>query len=728
MYSVSNDFQTEIIASPRTVYGKVQIDYTDPFLDQSIVTTSNDEANVSYIDQTSNGILKVYAKFAALDGSWILGNGYALTPSYDDARYEVGWISGQLSGVDGAFSVPYPKLTCTFSSRPVSKLLVAGDDKRLDFPVDFTVKLYGAGDVLKHTETVTANDLVLWEENITPVTEVVKAVLEITKVSAVNRSARIIEFFTSVQEIYEGEDIIEINLLEEREISNGGLPVGNISSNELDIKLSNVNRFFDADNTISPLYQVVKPNRRIKAWLGVMVDAVIEYVPLGIFWSGDWEVPEDGLYARTIARDRLELLSKSIYRTSTVSIDSTLLDLAVEVLTDAGLTNTEYSIDTELDSYVVPYGYFDSISHRECLRLITEACNGQCYCDRDGIIKIEGPSYLSGITTSDLIILKENYFKKNTPSITTSIANYIEVETQPLVKGTEIEIYRSIETVAVGAGLSVTVNIKYNNVPSIDVSSTLEGATNTSITAETYYAYGADITLTNSGGTTEDITIVTSGKPLTTSDKNKIVATDATSVAEYGTVKYTLPVNAFMQNNTIAQNIADTILAAYKDALRDLTLEWRGNPALLLGNRITLSLDDPIYFNDYTIVGAHNGYEQEGGGFLYTISVAAWNCNTSGYPPAGTEPPPMYNSYVTIYNAGTPISGLIDLKIAYVWIESLYFSIEALLDGNAMDSVVDGVSTFRISNIPFNSTDYYVVRQELNYDGTLKSTLNGRRA
>ncbi len=41
-----------------------------------------------------------------------------------------------------------------------------------------------------------------------------------------------------------------------------------------------------------------------------------EYVPLGTFWSGDWSAPEDGVYAQTTGRDRLELLRKSTYSTS----------------------------------------------------------------------------------------------------------------------------------------------------------------------------------------------------------------------------------------------------------------------------------------------------------------------------------------------------------------------------------------------------------------------------
>ena len=70
-----------------------------------------------------------------------------------------------------------------------------------------------------------------------------KDALEIikTKWSEGNRQAKILEFFTGIKETYETDDILLINLLEEREVSQGSLPVGNISSNEIDIRLVNEN-------------------------------------------------------------------------------------------------------------------------------------------------------------------------------------------------------------------------------------------------------------------------------------------------------------------------------------------------------------------------------------------------------------------------------------------------------------------------------------------------------
>ena len=130
---------------------------------------------------------------------------------------------------------------------------------------------------------------------------------------------KVIEFFSSVQVTYEGKDLFLIHLLEEREVEGATLPVGNISANEVDIQLNNVDRVFDPGNTQSSLSGLVKVNRKIRPYLGVELDdGTVEWLPMGVFWSGDWRAPEDDIIAETSGRDRLELLRKSTYSKSQV--------------------------------------------------------------------------------------------------------------------------------------------------------------------------------------------------------------------------------------------------------------------------------------------------------------------------------------------------------------------------------------------------------------------------
>ncbi|WDU82262.1 hypothetical protein [Caloramator sp. Dgby_cultured_2] len=597
MYSVSQNFLEKIKAVERRVFAKVQIDYTDPFIDQSINVSANENANISYPQQAVDAVTEPIGKIASLDGSWVLGEDWVLAPGENESRTkQMGWWGSKISDSSGYFTQPYPTLTVTFFSRPINQLKVVGDNKRGEYPKDFVIKLYDSIDSVIYTETVTNNNQITWQKNLaTPITQVVKMTLEISRWSHGGRQVKILEFFTSIQETYEGDDILLINLLEEKEVSQGSLPVGNISSNEIDIRLNNENRKFDAGNVYSPLFQLLKSNRRIKAWLGVEHDdGSKEWVPLGVFWSGDWNVPESETYAQTTGRDRLELLRKSTYSTSQVQQNKSLYELAEQILQDAGLKKDEYWLDENLRNYVVPYAYFEPQSHREALRKIAEACLGQVYCDRNGIIRVETNEYVADkinqyilpfiIVNDGVLITPDDYYKKNRPVKWGQIANYVEVETQPLRPDTVQEVYRSNEPILIGPGETKSFTIFFNQTPCINVNVALEGTINCQTTSLSIYAWGLDITIKNNGGANENVVIVVNAQPLKVMNKEKAIAKDDTSIMDNSLIRFSFPANPLIQTLDMAQTIANKLLESYKDPRRDIEIEWRGNPALLLGD------------------------------------------------------------------------------------------------------------------------------------------------
>ena len=271
MYPVTEDFIQRMKADRRQVVARVEIDYTDPFMDQSLTIEANEQANVSYPQQTADSVDQTTHKYACLDGTWDLTSGeYHLAPSPGmSSQYQMGWWGAQFAGAGGLFVTPYPALTVTHLPRPIRQLKVVGDTAREEYPVDFTIKLYGPDDTLLKTETVTGNDQVIWQKALEPqVLDVAKQELIITRWSLPGTCAKIIEFFTSIREVYETGDLMSVRLLEEREASQGSLPVGNISANEVTLTLNNESKKFDIGNENSPLKNLLKPNRRIHVSVG----------------------------------------------------------------------------------------------------------------------------------------------------------------------------------------------------------------------------------------------------------------------------------------------------------------------------------------------------------------------------------------------------------------------------------------------------------------------------
>ena len=74
MYPVTQDFIDKMKADRRRVLARVEVDYTDPFLDQSLTIEASEKANHSY-PQTADSVDATTHKYACLDGTWDLTTG-----------------------------------------------------------------------------------------------------------------------------------------------------------------------------------------------------------------------------------------------------------------------------------------------------------------------------------------------------------------------------------------------------------------------------------------------------------------------------------------------------------------------------------------------------------------------------------------------------------------------------------------------------------------------------
>lgn len=615
MYAVSHQFHEQMRAHRRRVLARVTIDYSDPEGDQSIQVQVSEDAG-AWPAQVTDGIATVPHPWASLDGSWQLSAPvpYHLMPDteQDALLYHVGWWGTQLAGTSGAFAPPYPTVTVTHVPRANQTLQLVGDSARGEYPVDFTISLYDSDDHLLHQETVTGNTEVEWRKELpAPIQGVAKQVATITRWSHPGRQVKIAEFFTSIQQTYEGDGLIALQLIEERETSTGGIPVGSISSNELALQLVNDGRF-DPDNTDSPLHGLLMPNRRVRAWLGAKVDGGIEWVPLGTFWTTEWETSSATPEALVRARDRLERLRNTDYRTSTVQQNVSAAQLIEAILLDAGLAATYWVIEPELQNIVFPWAWFPVITHREALRLVAEAALAIVYCDRDGRIRIgaspvnlppteEGPWYLQGgpfpaeetVQPTSYGIGPDDYFEAQAPSRMNSLVNEVLVFARPVEPDSgPVEVYRSTSPITVPAGQTLTVTVQYQQSPVTGATASLDSPpSGVAIVGARYYAWGAEVDIRNTGASPVNVVLIVTGTRLLARPAEAVVATDPDSQARYGRLVYQFPDNHLVQTRGQAASIAAAVLASAKDPRRDIELEWRGDPALELGDPVTIITD-----------------------------------------------------------------------------------------------------------------------------------------
>jgi hypothetical protein len=409
MLSVSSEFTTAIKATTRRFVPKVEITWTDPTIDPTVDADATDKNYTSYPVQVADTTIVPSYKYFHLDGACKFDGTYHIAPAASEiATVQMGYWSATACNGSAVWGPPYPTITVDFAARPITSLVVSGDSQYNEYPVDFDIEIYDAADALLLSVAITGNNRLNWSQSISDegINDATYMKLILKKWSSANRVAKILEFYTSIAETYTGDEIVSMNLLEEREVSDGSIPIGNISANELDLSLQNIRIIKDGASIVDPFFpsnpntylqNVIKKNRKIRAWLGlVLPDDSVEYLALGTFWSGDWNTGDKDSTVSTSARDRMELLRNAICSTLPVYEDISLYDLAENLLNDAKtnipMSELTWGIDTELQSFMVPYGYFPRQNYFKCIKDLVTACMGVAYMSRDDVLIINGPS------------------------------------------------------------------------------------------------------------------------------------------------------------------------------------------------------------------------------------------------------------------------------------------------------------------------------------------------
>ncbi|MCP4986041.1 MAG: hypothetical protein GY928_08215 [Colwellia sp.] len=594
MITASAEYLAKINSAIKTYYTKIEVTYNDAFLDPTITGSSTDNNYISYPSQMVNGRTVMTHKWAELDGQFILDGTFHLCPDLEASDYnEMGWWSGSIANgsgvIDATAQIDYTE------GRKMSSFYVAFDDKLNAYGEDFTAKFYN-GVTLVHTETVTSNTSVVVNSTFTQISDIDKVVLNVTKWSVPNTVVKVAEFTTQVKEIYVDDVVCGWSVTEERETSNDNfIPTGASAANQASFCLINGDgRPFDANNIASRLSGLVKPNARVQIYLGLKVSTGIEEHPMFTGWTTEWDVPEASKEVTATARDRLNLLTQTNITTNVIK-NATFYTWMETVLNGAGLAATEYNIDSTLNGsdYIVPVGWFQGESHRRALDMLTQGSSSTSWVDRNGLIQIKKlENFDSGSVQT---FTRSDYSNKDNQPIYQNVVNDITVITSPLKENTGVTVYEtgSTEPENVSASSTETFTIRYNESPvsditTLDVYPVVSGVT---VTGSTQYSWGASVQVTNTNGTAQDFQLRAIGSTYEVSGAKTVNRTDTDSINENGRITFTYPTNRFLQKKNLGVDIADNNLASFKDAQRDLSLEFghNGNPLIELGDEITVT-------------------------------------------------------------------------------------------------------------------------------------------
>lgn len=577
---------TKMKETTRNILGRVEITYTDPLIDGRINISSSGAARGSSIEQASNTNTSAAFNYFSLYDNKLDGTYHCIG---DDS--EVGWWSKSLSDTYGEFITP-PTLTFTFLARPIFSVTVIGDAIKEAYPVDFDIVI--TANSVHTTVPVRGNTDITCVTDITGITNATSITLVFYKVNKPNYPAVVVEVPLLSTVSYEGDGLMSINMLEEVSYEDESEALGGVSANELTVVLSNEDRSFYFNNDASYVSKYLKKNRKVKAWLGVDIDGMVEWYSLGTYWSYKWDVPIGTLTASVVAFDTLGLLNTMLFYKHNVFVDASIGSMIEYILTDAKeqFSALEWQIEQELYDVKIPYCWFEYASHMAALKQLSLSYPLHIYCDRDGkvIAKVQRIhlDYLYDTWSEHDNIISTSY-----PTLYTASPNLIEVS----VMNTKIENTQVISGVP-------QFNVQEYPEKTLVFSGPCIGNLNVAIDCDdtvTYnyeeYSWGIIISFRGTG----NVYNITATADMISAEQSTIITNrDDSSIILNGTVKRSIQSN-FIQTPERASYIADRIASLTAQDKYDAEVQYRGDIALSIDNPIILK-ESIAPVNKYNIV------------------------------------------------------------------------------------------------------------------------------
>ena len=388
MINVSPQFRQAVYAPIRKTSAKVTFEVLDNEAYGDVTSAVTSEAEISRKAQLTDKIRVMPHRYATFEKDyWRLDGSFHIPPRAVEGDNELGWWSDEICGEDGTFSIPQV-VEFTFTEEHSSMgVTVHFDVAAGEYASDFDIDVYRVdGTPITH-EAVRGNQKPVYTL-IRGLDNYGKITITIRKWAKPYRRARIVEIDFGVVKEYEGDKLIKVNLVEQMNVVGDKLP-----ANELKFTIDNSDREF---NILNPdgFYRFLRERQEARLSLGVEVsDGVFEYINFLGYYLTDWQSDEGALTTTFTARNIFELLEAKEYNKA---FSGTLYDLAIDVLTEAGVTR--YVIDEGLRE-IATNGFTSKISARKALQCIGIAGKAAVYQNRGGVLTIQRFSVLDARTS-----------------------------------------------------------------------------------------------------------------------------------------------------------------------------------------------------------------------------------------------------------------------------------------------------------------------------------------
>lgn len=292
MIECSGGYREAIVGDSRRIYLRAVIDIIDPDIRYGAVG-SQSEAAFSLSAQLYDKLFTL-TPYATLERNrWVLGGTFRAIPDDNGGvDGQMGYVSGDLSGEDGAFAVPQ-FVELSFSNVSIlqacSVYFPTADYDGV--PAEFTVEVRQGGTVYyskaftgSTESSVSLDGFTVYDPDAIRVT--------VTKWSMPGRRARIAEIVPGIYEEWDEHILASFQVTQQANFACLALPYGTCS-----LRMDNLDRRFEPRSK-NGLFQSIEERQGIPVSIGVRLpEGVTEYKQVGVYYqySGGWKTGDNGL-------------------------------------------------------------------------------------------------------------------------------------------------------------------------------------------------------------------------------------------------------------------------------------------------------------------------------------------------------------------------------------------------------------------------------------------------
>ena len=584
----------EYTDNPRKLYGKVEVIFSDTDIARDVETEESSDSAISHPKEVATGDLVPTTRACTMEGNSVMDGSFQMM---DDSCC-IGWWGGVLSNADGSFT-NNQYIELTFLERPVTTWVLVGDSKLGQYPVDFTVTFKSHGAVVK---TLTYTNNTQMQVRINETVEAVTGIrLTISKWSKGNAVVKILRFYDTLSETYEGDNLLSFEVGEELANKEGSY---SINSDTATVQIFNRDRKFDRGY----LKSLLVLDRKIKPYIGIERNGEIIYKSLGTYYSDEWTTSQDSQWVKCQAVDKLYRLQKKTYVGMNVTRNTNLYAIVEDIMQKAGYASAKYSISESLKAVSIPMGFMPKESVWDALQEVANAGLCKVYVDRDDRIVIRSES--DAVTDSRLEVNKSNMFSYSSSISQVEFANRVSVQYCDVSISEETEDAAETE-VTLAAGESIDLSIDYDS----EIADAVISVDNTNLRLLNFQS-GIDactVTVRNDAASAQSGTITVTGKKISVTNK-KLMVQDEQSILESGTIDYNHPSTNLIQSYAYAMQLAGFLLNKMSAGEGVIDTTWRGNPELELGMKYVAKDrfdDESILICEYNKFTFDGGLRQE---------------------------------------------------------------------------------------------------------------------